>query len=103
MEALKRLEEAIDPYAPYILITIFLWFLGGWLYETLSRAANSPSWKAKSDAGDVARAEGELIGEKERKGPLSPATRKFPGFPKETSPSEGLGSTIPTGRRVRYG
>ena len=48
MEALKRLEEALDPYAPYIFITIFLWFLGGWLYETLSRVVDSPTWKAKS-------------------------------------------------------
>lgn len=47
IDALKRIEEALDPYAPYVLIAMFLWLLGGCLYQALSWVANSPAWKAK--------------------------------------------------------
>jgi len=48
IDALKRIEEALDPYAPYMLMAMFLWLGGGCLYQALSRIYNSPAWKAKS-------------------------------------------------------
>jgi len=48
IDALKRIEEALDPYAPWMLIAMFLWLIGGCFYEALSWAANRPAWKTKS-------------------------------------------------------
>ncbi|MDE0354697.1 MAG: hypothetical protein OXU64_02965 [Gemmatimonadota bacterium] len=51
IDALRRIEAALDPYAPYMLIAMFLWLIGGCLYEALSWAVNRPAWKAKNSGG----------------------------------------------------
>ena len=116
IDALKRIEEALDPYAPYTLIAMFLWLLGGCLYQALSRAANSPAWKAGSGgawafckhvSGPVVEwLQGELRGvgdrgqvweEVARNGSRGSAGRS------QTQPPPRLVADVPTGRRHRNG
>jgi len=47
IDALKRIEEALDPYAPWMLIAMFLWLGGGCLYQALSRIYKYPRLKGK--------------------------------------------------------
>ena len=51
IDTLLSIEKALDPYAPYMFIAIFLWYLGGFLYETLSWVAKRVRTRAPGPSG----------------------------------------------------
>ena len=61
IDMLKRIEEALDPYAPYVLIAMFLWLGGGCLYQALSWAGKRVTARARGRLGPWGSSKAVLV------------------------------------------